>query len=313
MSERRWMSAQEPDESEPSDAEAGAWPVWEVQGYGTVTTAGDPLVGPARREIRPPWVDIRLTFADGARIDVLAVVHEGRIAIEDAQADPPLPLDGFAALAGVIEAPLQDACKVVAGQDGPPAPGPSPAPEPAPTFSPTPAPSPTPTPAPSPTPTFSPSPPPEPALAPAPTPTFSPTPTPTPAPAPAPEPEPALAPAPTPTPAPTPMPGPEPPVLDLPDPLPDPPAPAAAREPEPGPGEAGSGAGPQVGGRHRAGPARGGPGHRTVAGIYRAAQRDGLDPVLAVMSATGFSRRKSLRLIAGARDEGHLSPRHHRR
>ncbi|MET9480822.1 DUF6214 family protein [Streptomyces sp. NPDC006638] len=109
------------------------------------------------------------------------------------------------------------------------------------------------------------------------------------------------------------MPGPEPPVLDLPDPLPDPPAPAAAREPEPGPGEAGAGAGPQVGGRHRAGPARGGPGHRTVADIYRAAQRDGLDPVLAVMSATGFSRRKSLRLIAGARDEGHLSPRHHRR
>ncbi|SCG04203.1 MULTISPECIES: DUF6214 family protein, partial [unclassified Streptomyces] len=46
---------------------------------------------------------------------------------------------------------------------------------------------------------------------------------------------------------------------------------------------------------------------------YRAAQQAGQDPVLAVMSATGFSRRKSLKLIAGARDEGHLTPRHHRR
>ncbi|MFJ2647256.1 DUF6214 family protein [Streptomyces sp. NPDC087420] len=234
------MSAQEPDGSEPSESETGAWPVWEVQGYGTVTTAGDPLVGPARREIRPPWVDIRLTFADGARIDVLAVVHDGRIAIEDAQADPPLALEGFAALAGVIEAPLQDACKVVAGQDAPPAPEPLPAPEPWPT------------------------------------------------------PEPAAV---------------EPPVLDV----SDPPTAAPSREPElePEP-EAEPPEGP---GRHRADPAasRGATGRRTVADIYRAAQRDGLDPVLAVMSATGFSRRKSLRLIAGARDEGHLSPRHHRR
>ncbi|WSJ48157.1 DUF6214 family protein [Streptomyces sp. NBC_01317] len=234
------MSAQEPDESEPNDPETAAWPVWEVQGYGTVTTAGDPLAGPARREIRPPWVDIRLTFADGARIDVLAVVHEGRIAIEDAQADPPLALEGFAALAGVIEAPLQDACKVVVGQEGTPVPEPSPAPEPA-----------------------------------------------------------AAEPA-----------APEPPVPDV----PDPPA-GGETEPGPEPAEGGAASSPQLGGRHRADPAtsRRAPGRRTVADIYRAAQRDGLDPVLAVMSATGFSRRKSLRLIAGARDEGHLSPRHHRR
>jgi hypothetical protein len=34
--------------------------------------------------------------------------------------------------------------------------------------------------------------------------------------------------------------------------------------------------------------------------------------VLAVMCVTGRSRRKSLRLIAGARDEGYLAPRHNR-
>ncbi|MFF2523064.1 DUF6214 family protein [Streptomyces liangshanensis] len=231
MSERRWMSAQEPEGSEPSkpDPATPSWPVWEVQGYGTVTAPADPLVGPARREVRPPWVDVRLTFADGARIDVLAVVHEGRIAIEDAQADPPLALDGFAALASVIEAPLQDACKVVANQDGGQGGGEDvqPAPDPA-------------------------------------TPAAEAEPEPQPEPRPAPETTPETPPEPT--------------------------------------------------GRHRADPAaRGATGRRTVADIYRAAQRDGLDPVLAVMSATGFSRRKSLRLIAGARDEGHLSPRHHRR
>ncbi|WP_232788695.1 DUF6214 family protein, partial [Streptomyces odonnellii] len=97
--------------------------MWEVQGHGTVTGAGDPRDGATRREILPPWVDIRLTFADGARIDVLAVVQDGRIAIEDAQADPPLALEGFAALAGAIEAPLQNACQVVSGRHRPPVPG----------------------------------------------------------------------------------------------------------------------------------------------------------------------------------------------
>ncbi|WP_239092181.1 DUF6214 family protein, partial [Streptomyces sp. SID14478] len=46
---------------------------------------------------------------------------------------------------------------------------------------------------------------------------------------------------------------------------------------------------------------------------YRAAQEEGGDPVLAVMCATGRSRRKSLRLIAAARDAGFLAPRHNRR
>ncbi|MGW0548949.1 DUF6214 family protein, partial [Streptomyces altiplanensis] len=54
-------------------------------------------------------------------------------------------------------------------------------------------------------------------------------------------------------------------------------------------------------------------GRRIAAQAYRAAQQAGRDPVLAVMCATGRSRRRSLRLIAGARDEGLLSPRHNRR
>jgi hypothetical protein len=58
---------------------------------------------------------------------------------------------------------------------------------------------------------------------------------------------------------------------------------------------------------------RGIEGCRLVAEEYRAAQEEGLDPVLAVMSATGHSRRRSLRLIAGARDAGFLTPRHARR
>ncbi|MFI6937933.1 DUF6214 family protein [Streptomyces sp. NPDC050418] len=50
-----------------------------------------------------------------------------------------------------------------------------------------------------------------------------------------------------------------------------------------------------------------------AAEAYRAARDEGDDPVLAVMRATGRSRRRSLRLIAAARDAGHLPPRHNRR
>ncbi|MEW2251836.1 MULTISPECIES: DUF6214 family protein [unclassified Streptomyces] len=68
-------------------------------------------------------------------------------------------------------------------------------------------------------------------------------------------------------------------------------------------------------GGRRARPAwpRGLEGRRLVAQEYRAAQEEGVDPVLAVMCATGHSRRKSLRLIAQARDAGFLTPRHIRR
>ncbi|MEV6836246.1 DUF6214 family protein [Streptomyces sp. NPDC051133] len=58
---------------------------------------------------------------------------------------------------------------------------------------------------------------------------------------------------------------------------------------------------------------RGMEGRRRAAQEYRAAQEDGADPVLAVMRATGHSRRRSLRLIAQARDAGYLTPRHARR
>ncbi|MGW7266099.1 DUF6214 family protein [Streptomyces sp. NPDC054842] len=81
-----------------------------------------------------------------------------------------------------------------------------------------------------------------------------------------------------------------------------------------GGGSAESGASPQTSAR-RARPAwpSGTEGRRLVAEEYRAAQGDGRDPVLAVMCATGHSRRRSLRLIAGARDAGFLTPRHARR
>lgn len=66
--------------------------------------------------------------------------------------------------------------------------------------------------------------------------------------------------------------------------------------------------------RHaRPAPPRGTEGRRLVAEEYLAAQEAGRDPVLAVMSVTGRSRRRSLRLIAGARDAGFLTPRHARR
>ncbi|MGW5867762.1 DUF6214 family protein [Streptomyces sp. NPDC055239] len=66
---------------------------------------------------------------------------------------------------------------------------------------------------------------------------------------------------------------------------------------------------------HRARPSwpRGREGRLMVAQEYRTAQAEGRDPVLAVMHATGRSRRRSLKLIASARDAGALPPRHNRR
>ncbi|MFE2600313.1 DUF6214 family protein [Streptomyces sp. NPDC059396] len=304
VSEHKWISAQEPHERA-----AYEWPVWEVQGHGTVTGAGDPRDGATRREVLPPWVDIRLTFADGARIDVLAVVQDGRIAIEDAQADPPLALEGFAALAGAIEAPLQNACQVVSGRHRPPMPGTVVVSEPVTSGT-------TPGPTPGPAPVTTPGPAPEPTAAPAADGTaaqeYAPD---LPAEAdPAPGGPAADAPAAS-------DPVPEAPALDD-APAADTPAVSAEPREEPAP-EPERGPEPEAepererdsSGRHRARPSlpRGSAARRSVAEIYRAAQQAGQDPVLAVMSATGFSRRKSLKLIAGARDEGHLTPRHHRR
>ncbi|MGW2566323.1 DUF6214 family protein [Streptomyces sp. NPDC001537] len=82
----------------------------------------------------------------------------------------------------------------------------------------------------------------------------------------------------------------------------------------------GPGVGPAAGNDGSAVPRRARPawpsgveGRWLVAQEYRAAQEGGFDPVLAVMCATGHSRRKSLRLISQARDSGFLSPRHARR
>ncbi len=185
------------------------WPVWELQGHGSASTgrhldayeadgawAAPPGTGPL-----PPWFNVRLTFGDGAYIEVLAVVGEAGIAIEDMRAQPPLPLGGFAALTPWLEGPLGDACRAVAERHGPVAPAPE------------------------------------------------------------------------------------------------------------TPGRPG----PQVHRRARPSWPRGSDGRRTVAEAYRAAQESGLDPVLAVMQATGRSRRKCLRLISGARDAGFLPPRHNRR
>ncbi|TLS47864.1 hypothetical protein FE633_02555 [Streptomyces montanus] len=58
---------------------------------------------------------------------------------------------------------------------------------------------------------------------------------------------------------------------------------------------------------------RGVEGRRAVAEVYLTAQEAGHDAVLAVMCATGRSRRGALRLIAAARDAGFLTPRHARR
>ncbi|WP_395572240.1 DUF6214 family protein [Streptomyces sp. BK79] len=134
------------------------------------------------------WFDVRLTFADGARLEVLAVLSGGDLRVEDVRAEPPLSLDDLAVLAEWLESPLSDAC-----------------------------------------------------------------------------------------------------------------APA--------------GVGTAAAGRRRARPPapRGREERRLVAEEYRAARDVGGDPVLAVMRATGYGRRRSLRLIGRARDDGFLTPRRARR
>ncbi|MER6526960.1 DUF6214 family protein [Streptomyces sp. NPDC001508] len=152
-------------------------------------------VGPAwevrENESAASWFTVRLAFADGARIDVLAVVCEGCVFFEDVRARPALSPDDLTVLADWIEEPLLQACGLGA---------------------------------------------------------------------------------------------------------------------EPG-GEGGT----ATAARARPAWPRGEEGRRQVARAYRAAQEEGADPVLAVMSATGYGRRKSLVLIAQARDAGLLPPRHARR
>ncbi|MGW3186672.1 DUF6214 family protein [Streptomyces ardesiacus] len=134
------------------------------------------------------WFDVRLAFADGARVDALAVLSGQDVRVEDVRAEPPLSLDDLAVLAEWLEDPLFEACVPAPARGGPA-------------------------------------------------------------------------------------------------------APRRARPPWP----------------------RGREGRRLVAREYRAAREEGGDPVLAVMRATGHGRRKSLRLIGQARDDGFLTPRRARR
>ncbi|WP_320784064.1 DUF6214 family protein [Streptomyces sp. CRN 30] len=164
------------------------WPAWRVRDRAGVTM----------------WFHARLAFADGARVDALAVAAGGHVLIEEVRSEPPLTLDDLAVLADWLEGPLFEAC--VVGRPG--------------------------------------------------------------------------------------LPG----------------GPREARGTQEAP-EAYGGSG--VAARH-ARPARpgGAEGRRMIAEEYRAARERGADPVLAVMWATGHSRRRSLRLIAGARDAGLLPPGH---
>ena len=107
---------------------AAEWPVWELQGYGSAAPAPEPAsfddpLGdqgpgalPPRLDPLGPWFSARLSFADGARVDVLVAVFNDRIAVEDVRADPPLTLDGLAALARWIDGPLDDACRTATGR-----------------------------------------------------------------------------------------------------------------------------------------------------------------------------------------------------
>ncbi|MGW1782377.1 DUF6214 family protein [Streptomyces sp. NPDC002143] len=169
------------------------WPAWEVREGGGATS----------------WFHVRLAFADGACVELLAVVSEGRVSIEDVRARPALSLVDLTVLADWIEGPLFERCD----RTGPEA-----------------------------------------------------------------EPESVAG------------------TVD-----------AADTE------VTGHAEDSPVSRRGRPAWPRGIEGRWLVAQEYRAAQEDGVDPVLAVMCATGRSRRRSLRLIAQARDAGYLTPRHARR
>ncbi|WP_042799433.1 DUF6214 family protein [Streptomyces lividans] len=66
------------------------------------------------------WFDVRLAFADGARVDALAVLSGAHVRVEDVRARPPLSLDDLAVLAEWLEDPLFEAC-VAAPARGTPA------------------------------------------------------------------------------------------------------------------------------------------------------------------------------------------------
>ncbi|MFG2491185.1 DUF6214 family protein [Streptomyces caniferus] len=385
------------------------WPTWELRAHGSAAPvpAPDPAApddpagrhGPGcplpRLDPLGPWCSARLTFADGARVDVLVTVSDDHITVEDVRADPPLTLAGLTDLARWIEGPLDDAFRAATGRprrarpaprqpgpatasaerddrprtgpaasvrpmdatgsvrgdgvlqeanpgagtghlagpaaEGPADPAAGPTAEPAagraaePTAEPTVEPSLRPTPDPAVEPSADPTGEPAPEapsaslaapLLSAPPATVASSPaapvsasTVPPEPSAAPEestPSATSAPAETPTPSQAP-PGSETPTRSDASTPPGPPGPSGPSEPSapaPPPARVRS----AVLARSRAGERR-----RVAADAYRQAQQEGRDPVQAVMLATGRNRRRSLRLIAGARDEGLLTPRHNKR
>lgn len=195
------------------------WPAWEVKEAGGTTS----------------WFHVRLGFVDGACVELLAVVCEGRVSVEDVRAQPPLSLVDLTVLADWIEGPLFERCDQGGALEAAAAEGAGDAAD----------------------------------------------------------------------------------TADTPDTADTdsgyggyggygaegPREPAVA-------GDADETFGPR---RARQAWPRGIEGRWLAAQEYRAAQEEGADPVLAVMCATGHSRRRSLRLIAQARDAGYLTPRHARR
>ncbi|MEX2971811.1 DUF6214 family protein [Streptomyces sp. C184] len=294
-----------------------------------------------------PWCSARLTFADGARIDVLVTVSDERLTVEDVRADPPLTLAALAGLARWIEGPLDDAFRAATGRPqkarpAPRQPGPvdvpaagdealsaGPHPESADGAAPRPVSGPRP---PSP---HQPAPPPQPVHGPLPER--------------APEPAGAGAgegPAPSVTEAGAGAAGTVPgdgvadstasgsgrlaetsagPSAELPADASAAPPVGPSAEPSPPSASSTPGTSPASSAPPAAVPppertrsavlarSRSGERRRIAADAYRQAQQEGSDPVLAVMLATGRNRRRSLRLIAGARDEGLLTPRHNKR
>lgn len=114
------------------------WPTWELQAHGSAAPAPapDPAApddpagsrGPGsplpRLDPLGPWCSARLTFADGARVDVLVTVSDDHITVEDVRADPPLTLGGLADLARWIDGPLDDAFRAATGRPRKPRPTP---------------------------------------------------------------------------------------------------------------------------------------------------------------------------------------------
>ncbi|UKY54104.1 DUF6214 family protein [Streptomyces inhibens] len=313
------------------------WPTWELQAHGSAAPAPEPAApedpagsdGPGcplpRLDPLGPWCSARLTFADGARIDVLVTVSDDHITVEDVRADPPLALDSLADLARWIEGPLDDAFRAATGRPRKTRPAPrqlgpagmSPQRGGGATAGPERQPGPTAAPAaadagveeaatgavgavpgegaPHATTTgagighlavTSAEPSAEPSAHPSADPSAEPS---------------SGSPAEAASGAVTPS---EPSDPSAPADPSDPSAPPTPTSPS-APAER---ARSTVLARSRAGERR-----KIAADAYRQAQREGRDPVLAVMLATGRNRRRSLRLIAGARDEGLLTPRHNKR